>query len=680
MRNITVALTVSLIVAGCGGGGSSSGTTSTASTTGSQQPANSPVISFTVSRPEINSTQTSQLSWTVTNATSCTGSNAWTGSQPLTGSKSVSYNEGSQTFELSCSGSGGTSTKTVVVKGNTPSLSFAGEWYPVATQSLKDGYQGSVVGSFYELIRIGTQQKYGLAVTGWGFKGWDSRSKESAIVNIGLFEPDEKGLLNLVTKKYISDPETFGGASVIVTNLNDDKYQDIVLISHNETPIVANPSIVYYGSENGSFTKRQNADKMAAHDATTVTVDNKEKVLPSIVDANPKPGYYNFVSGNLTPVYTPNLSNYNSHFWQYGNMSGTLVQNTQGKKSIVTAGGCRLPSQSCGDRTINIFNFDGYDIPFAPPQQIITPYLSTLEKYSNVVSMDGKGQTHVYRVWSMDLNHDGNTDILAAQSMWHQDSNSYPVALQVLLNKGDNTFVDKTTTLNPDMPTDQNNIDSTPVFMDIDNSGIQTMFFTKITYNDTSKHSNYVMLNDGTGKLYVALHDEFVDISNNVFNLLTDKGYKFPISKPNKNWMLPAFIAVPQNDGSINFLAEVTTKHTNPNNGLNQVVHLFVNVPFSYNPTIDYIKNVNVADRNNSKRIRTWAGDDIISDVNANNGTKIDGGLGKNKVTYSGPSTNYNVVKNNDGSYRVTSSTNNIDDTLTRIHNIVFTDKTITLE
>ena len=118
----------------------------------------------------------------------------------------------------------------------------------------------------------------------------------------------------------------------------------------------------------------------------------------------------------------------------------------------------------------------------------------------------------------------------------------------------------------------------------------------------------------------------------------------------------------------------------NPDNGIKQVAHLFVNVPFNYDPTTDYVKNVSITDRNNSKRIRTWAGDDNISDSNAVLGTKIDGGLGKNKVSYSGSSTNYTVVKNTDGSYRVTSNTNNIDDTLVRIHNIVFTDKTITLE
>ena len=264
--------------------------------------------------------------------------------------------------------------------------------------------------------------------------------------------------------------------------------------------------------------------------------------------------------------------------------------------------------------------------------------------------------------------------------MWNSNTNSFPVALQVLQNNGSNVFVDKTDALATDITNDGSNIDPSPSFIDIDNTGIPAMFFTVMTFQNTDKHSNYVVLNDGTGKFHVALHDEFTTVADNIFKLLVTKGYKFPVSNPNKSWMLPKFIVVPQTDGTLNFLAEVKTTSQNPDTGVTQVTHLFVNVPFSYNPTNDFTKNISVSDRNNSKKIRTWAGDDTINDQNAVTGTRIDGGLGKNKVTYSSSSTNYNVIKNNDGSYRVTNTANNIDDTLVRIHNIVFTDKTITLE
>ena len=678
MRKLTVGFAVSLVIAGCGGGGGTDNSDKSVATA-MQQSSKLPVITMNVSRSEINPAQSSILTWNVSDATSCTGSNAWSGSIALSGNKIISYIEGSQKFELSCSNSTGTSTRNITVNGKQPTLTFAGAWYPVATQSLKDGYDGSIVGSFYNLVKIGSQEKYGLVMTGWGFKGWNSNSKETATVKVALFEQDEKGLMNIATNKYISDSNSYGGASVITTDINKDSYQDIVLISHNETPILPNPSIILYGSAIGTFQKKITKDEVAAHDARLVTTGGTEKIFTSVVNGHPRNAYYEFSNGYLNPTYTPSISYYNTNFTQFGNMSQTIVENKDGVRALVTAGGCKEPTGTCY-KTINIFPFDGYDISQTHPNQSITPYLNTLSKFANSASIDGTGQAHVYRVWSIDLNNDDNTDILSAQAMWIENKSTLPVALQILQNKGNNTFVDRTEILNLSMPNEQSMLDNTPLFLDIDSSGIETLFFASIAFNNTSYHSNYVLLNDGTGKLYVGLHDEFEYVANNIFNILLNEGFKFTVSNPTKSFMMPKFIAIPQNDGSVNFLAEVKTTAKNNENGMVQSVHLFVNVPFNYNPNVDYTNNVTVQDRNKSNKIRTWAGDDTINDQNAVIGTKIDGGLGKNKVTYSSASTNYSVTKNSDGSYRVTNSTNNIDDTLTRIHNIVFTDKTITLE
>ncbi|NDA17116.1 MAG: hypothetical protein EBY99_05495, partial [Burkholderiaceae bacterium] len=242
--------------------------------------------------------------------------------------------------------------------------------------------------------------------------------------------------------------------------------------------------------------------------------------------------------------------------------------------------------------------------------------------------MDGKGQTHVYRVWSLDLNNDGNIDVLSAQSMWHQDSNTHPVGLQILINDGKNNLVDQTAKLNFVMDVDQETLDPSPSFIDIDNSGIPTLFFANMAMNTPSKHSNYMLLNDGTGRLHVALHDQFYNLTDRVYKILQGRGYKFPINNPSVNWQLPKFIVVPQKDGGVNFLAEIKTnfKNTNPETGLQQNTHLFVNVGLNYNATIDYIENVQVSDRNFSKKMRTWAGNDTFTDKNATIGATIDGG------------------------------------------------------
>lgn len=687
MHKLTVGIAVSLILAGCGGGGNGSpntvsNTSTGSSTTPTPPPSNTtaakaPSITFSVSRNEINELQISTVTWTVTDATSCNGAESLSGSQPTNSSKQVTYKEGTQIFELTCTGSGGTSTKSVNVKGIQPLFDFAGAWYPANSQSLKEGYDGTIVGSFYNQIKIGSNDRYGIALTGWGYKGWDYKGNEAATIGMALFEPDQTGLLHLATSKYVSDSTTYGGASVIVTDLNKDSYQDIVLVSHNETPIIAKPTIVYFGSSNGNFSKTVSNETMAAHDAKLVS----NKILTSVVTGHPRNAYYDISNGRINPILTMNLSYYQNNFLQLGSMSQTIIRNNSGEQVLVTAGGCKLITGNC-ERSINTFAFDGIDISKQTPQQTITPYLSTIPRLQSVVSMDGKGQTHVYRVWSLDLNNDGNMDVLSAQSMWHQDTNTNPVGLQILINDGNNNLQDQTAKLNFVMDTDQETLDPSPSFIDIDNSGIPTLFFANMAMNTPSKHSNYMLLNDGTGRLYVALHDQFMNLTDRVYSIIRPKGYKFPISNPSVNWQVPKFIVVPQQDGSVNFLAEVKSnfKNTNPETGMQQNIHLFVNVGLNYNPSIDYIESVQISDRNFSKKMRTWAGNDTFTDKNASIGTTIDGGRGFNVVKYSNPSNEYTVTKNINGTYRVTSNTNNIDDTLTRIHNIVFSDKTIILE
>jgi hypothetical protein len=59
---------------------------------------------------------TSTLSWTTTNATSCTASDSWTGARPTNGSETVTppSTAGSYTYVLSCTGPGGQNTPSSV--------------------------------------------------------------------------------------------------------------------------------------------------------------------------------------------------------------------------------------------------------------------------------------------------------------------------------------------------------------------------------------------------------------------------------------------------------------------------------------------------------------------------------------------------------------------------------------
>ena len=110
-KSNTFLLTSIFLISACGGGGG-----------GGSAPAPLPTIdSFTASSlADTLVGSTLQLSWTSTNATSCNASGAWTGSKSSSGTESgvtVSIN-GTNTFTLTCSGTGGSSTpSSVSVKG-----------------------------------------------------------------------------------------------------------------------------------------------------------------------------------------------------------------------------------------------------------------------------------------------------------------------------------------------------------------------------------------------------------------------------------------------------------------------------------------------------------------------------------------------------------------------------------
>ena len=117
MERIPFYLFISVfIISSCGGGGGSGSSAPTTPTT----PA--PSISFSASSSSEANGAVVTLTWSSSNATSCTGSvtagsSSFSGSKGTSGNEDVSVGYGTNTFSLSCTGSGGTSSQAVSVTG-----------------------------------------------------------------------------------------------------------------------------------------------------------------------------------------------------------------------------------------------------------------------------------------------------------------------------------------------------------------------------------------------------------------------------------------------------------------------------------------------------------------------------------------------------------------------------------
>jgi len=119
-RVVTPSSTASYILTCVGVGGSASMST-TVTVTASQ-----PTVSLSAAPATVTAGQPSTLTWSSTNATSCTASGGWSGAKATSGSQAVTP-PSTTSYVLSCTGTGGTASQsaTVTVAGSgaiTPSL------------------------------------------------------------------------------------------------------------------------------------------------------------------------------------------------------------------------------------------------------------------------------------------------------------------------------------------------------------------------------------------------------------------------------------------------------------------------------------------------------------------------------------------------------------------------------
>ena len=129
-------------LAACGGGGG-----------GSSDPVTDPVASITVSlSASINEAEVGSLitlTWSSTNAQTCSATGDWSGSKAVSGNEEVNINkEGSNTFTLNCSASNATSSSaSVMVNGVIPMIDITNDIFSNRSSDCADydeNYKSSV--------------------------------------------------------------------------------------------------------------------------------------------------------------------------------------------------------------------------------------------------------------------------------------------------------------------------------------------------------------------------------------------------------------------------------------------------------------------------------------------------------------------------------------------------------
>lgn len=560
----------------------------------------------------------------------------------------------------------GTDIRSWAAADITSRLSFAGTWTPMDSTA-------QFAGPFWDVVKLGPEQREGLALAGWVYNGsFQSTLPDTTPTRAALFAQQADGTL-ADAAGMLEDATTAGTGSVIAADFNGDGRDDVVFSAHNESPFFFKSSVAFMSRPDGSLSRLVVNDSVMNHDAQLYRTNGVNKIIS-----------HSFGTQARVAPETPFHVVYT---WNGTNFTVAKFPDQAGGMSAVAGpfGSDRTEWMAVSDRTLQMLPFAfrySNDVLDRPPLPLPAPYFNGKAEYAGFTSQfDPNAKTHTVRLKAVDLNQDGRLDILAVSTLWynHRDGHQKGV-YQQLINRGNMVFSDDTDALTPASEISRDiQVDYSVRLADVDASGIETIFAGSglTSYspsNDAQKQGQFIIVNDGTGRLYSAMHAEFRAMTAQIAAFARPR---LPQGTGYDAAMTPQYLAYRTPQGTINFLAVLRLGKSD-----SMVQRFaFVNVPLGINLTTDFRRDLIVGTRNGSRRIRTFAGNDTIHRTSVDDpDCTIDGGLGTNVAVYPGPRSAWSAVRGAGGTViiRPAQGAGGVD-TLTRVHIARFADGDVDL-
>ena len=562
-------------------------------------------------------------------------------------------------------------------------LSLAGTWLAIDTPA-------GLVPPFWNVAKLGSSQQEGVALAGWAVNAsLGGTLGDVTPVQVALLEQQSDGTLVDATERLLGDAMTNGAGSVIAADFNGDGLDDRVFPAHNESPFIGKASTAYLSRAGGKgFDKLTLSDSVMGHDARLVTIDGRDVILATSLEGS---GVPEDLAPGFWVIYrwAGDTFEVDTSLYELGGMSvlaGRFTGNSDNWLIVGNFSGGTGESDSSTRLGIPYsptnpalnWAFKYNDGVFSiPPVLLPKPYFNDKPEYEEFEShWDPYSKTHTPRLWTTDLNQDGLPDILAGQKIWSGGAGPQKAVIQLLINHGNMVFTDETDALAPEFSKDSY-LDYSMRLKDVDSSGMDTIFLSSSEaphFNDASQQGQYILVNDGTGRLYAAMHDEFRAMRTQIGEFPI---HNLPEGRVSFKSSTPQIIAYSTASGTINFVAVVQT-YVPGVEPAPDVYYAFVNVPLGINLTTDFRRDLTVSTRNGSKRIRTFAGNDTIHRALTDPDCAIDGGLGTDTVVYPGKRAAW-VLTRIDQTVTVRPAAGGCTDTLTNIEKAAFDDQTVDL-
>ncbi len=191
-------IATSCAMLGCSGGGAASKSTA---------PPTVPTVVLTASPSSVSANSSSTLTWSTTNATSCTASGGWSGPQNQNGSAPTGPLAATSNYTLSCTGPGGSGSAAVTVTVTSVT--------------------GVTVSPSTAPLTLQQTQQFSATVTGGGGVTWSvdgmvgGTSAVGTISTAGLYSPPSSGVAgsHLISATSIANPAYSGSATVVIADL-----------------------------------------------------------------------------------------------------------------------------------------------------------------------------------------------------------------------------------------------------------------------------------------------------------------------------------------------------------------------------------------------------------------------------------------------------------------------------
>lgn len=269
----------------CTGAGGTDTETVTVSVEEAEEPApEAPAVTLSATPATLEEGESSLLSWSSLNATSCTASGAWSGAQALSGTASVTPSA-TATYTLTCSGAGGSDAEsaTVTVEEPEPPVSDVGHVLISEVYYKPDSAHG---GSAHEWVELYNPTGASVDLAGW--KIADAIASDT--LPAGTTIPGHGFLLLLATTTtsafwtFPSGMPVVSLGSAIGGGLNNTGSETVALMDADGAPIDA----LYIASSTAPFSVGHAPDAGALF-RTSLLVDT-DTAVDWTSTLNPTPG------------------------------------------------------------------------------------------------------------------------------------------------------------------------------------------------------------------------------------------------------------------------------------------------------------------------------------------------------------------------------------------------------